>query len=181
MIFRELALSGAWLIEPERLTDERGFFARTFCEDEFARRGLCTRFIQSSIAGNAHTGTLRGMHYQIEPKAEVKLVRCTRGAVYDVIVDLRPQSPTLHQWTAVELSAANAHTLYIPTGLAHGYQTLSPDTELVYAMSETYAPELARGVRWDDRAFAIRWPAVAARIIAPKDSSWPDVETPRRA
>ena len=176
MIFRALPLPGAYLIEPERHEDARGFFARIFCIEEFAARGLATRFVQTSIATNTRAGTLRGMHYQLAPKAEVKLVRCTRGKVYDVIVDLRPGSPTYAQWTAVELSARSAATLYVPEGLAHGYQTVEDDSELVYDISEFHDPALARGVRWDDPALAIRWPAASARVMSDRDRSWPDLE-----
>ncbi|MHB1231524.1 MAG: dTDP-4-dehydrorhamnose 3,5-epimerase [Burkholderiales bacterium] len=173
MKFIEAALPGAFIIEPEPLEDERGFFARTFCAREFERQGLNPRLVQCSISYNRSKGTLRGMHYQASPHAEAKLVRCTRGAIYDVIVDLRRESLSYRRWVAVELTAENHRALYIPEGLAHGFQTLDSDTEVLYQMSEFFRPESARGVRWDDPAFRIEWPE-AARIISPKDIGYPD-------
>ena len=173
MKFIEAALPGAFIIEPEPLEDERGFFARTFCAHEFERQGLNPRLVQCSISYNRSKGTLRGMHYQASPHAEAKLVRCTRGAIYDVIVDLRRESLSYRRWVAVELTAENHRALYIPEGLAHGFQTLDSDTEVLYQMSEFFRPESARGVRWDDPAFRIEWPE-AARIISPKDIDYPD-------
>lgn len=173
MKFIEAALPGAFIIEPEPLEDERGFFARAFCAHEFERHGLNPRLVQCSISYNRLKGTLRGMHYQASPHAEAKLVRCTRGAIYDVIVDLRPESPSYRRWVAVELTAENHRALYIPEGLAHGFQTLDNDTEVLYQMSEFFHPESARGMRWDDPAFRIEWPE-AARIISPKDIAYPD-------
>ena len=171
MIFTETKLKGAFIIEPERLEDERGFFARTFCQKEFATLGLNPNLVQCNISFNKRKGTLRGMHYQAAPHEEAKLVRCTMGAIYDVIIDLRPDSSTFKQWVAVELTAANRRMLYIPEGFAHGFQTLDDNTEVFYQMSELYHPECARGVKWDDPAFAIEWlaPPVA---ISSKDKSY---------
>ena len=173
MIFHETKLKGVYIIEPEWLEDERGFFARTFCQEEFAAHGLNPRVVQCNISFNKKKGTLRGMHYQIAPHEEVKLVRCTRGAIYDVIIDLRPDLPTFKRWVAVELTADNRRMLYIPEGFAHGFQTLEDDTEVFYQMSESYHPECARGVRWDDSAFGIEWPLLDLTISA-KDRSYPD-------
>lgn len=175
MIFRETKLHGAFLIEPERLEDDRGFFARTFCQREFAEHGLNGRFVQCNVSFNKKKGTLRGMHYQAEPHAEVKLVRCVRGAVYDVIIDLRPESPTFKQWFATELSGSNRLMIYIPEGLAHGFLTLEDDTELFYQMSEFHDPKAARGVRWDDPAFGVQWPGTPA-VVSPKDRSYTNFE-----
>lgn len=174
MLFRELPLAGAYVLELELLRDERGFFARAFSEREFADRGLCSSFVQSAIAYNERRGTLRGMHYQASPHAEVKLVRCTSGTVYDVLVDLRSNSPSYRQWTGVELSATNRHTVYVPEGIAHGYVTMTDDAELVYHMSARHVPESARGVRWNDPAFAISWP-MKPSVIAARDADYPDV------
>lgn len=175
MHFHPLEISDAILIEPERRSDERGFFARVFCMEEFARAGLPTHFPQSNVSFNAKAGTVRGMHYQLAPHEEPKVVRCTRGAIYDVIVDLRPGSPTLHRSVGVELSAENGLMLYIPPGFAHGFQTLVDTTEVFYLMGDVYAPELARGVRWDDPALAISWP-LPVSVIAERDLSYPAVE-----
>jgi dTDP-4-dehydrorhamnose 3,5-epimerase len=175
MRFIETPLADAWVIEPQLLGDERGWFARTFDAQEFAARGLSAAIVQSNASFNARRGTLRGMHYQAEPHGEPKLVRCVRGAVYDVAVDLRPDSDTYCAWHGVELSADNRHAFYIPPGMAHGYQTLSDDCELHYEMGHEYVPEAARGVRWDDPAFGIRWPDPGGeRTISEKDRSYPD-------
>ena len=174
MIFAETPLAGAYLIEPEPISDERGFFARIFCENEFAAQGLCTHYVQSNISFNTRKGTLRGMHYQLEPHTEIKIVRCTMGAIYDVIIDLRPASPTFKQWYAVELSAKNYRMLYIPSGIAHGFQTLTDDSEVFYMMSEFYHSESASGVRWNDPAFGIEWVNIDNRIISEKDQNWAD-------
>jgi dTDP-4-dehydrorhamnose 3,5-epimerase len=176
MIFTETKLQGAFVIEPEKLEDERGFFARTWCQREFAERGLNPAIAQCSISFNRKRGTLRGMHYQIAPHEETKIVRCTRGAIYDVndvIIDLRADSPTFTRWLALELDAENRRMLYIPKGFAHGFQTLQDATEVLYEISEFYAPEHARGVRWDDPAFGIEWPA-ADRILTPRDRAYPN-------
>jgi len=158
MIFTETKLRGAFLIEPELLRDERGFFARTYCEREFAACDLNVHWVQSSISLNEKKGTLRGMHWQAAPYAEAKLVRCTSGALYDAIIDLRVDSTTFKQWFAVELSAKNRLMLYIPEGLAHGFMILEDETEILYQMSEPFRPECARGLCWNDPAFAIHWP-----------------------
>ena len=175
MEFVPLKLAGAYVIEPEVRADHRGLFARTFCRDEFAERGLVSTFVQCNVSFNHKAGTLRGMHYQADPSPEVKLVRCTMGAAFDVVVDLRPDSPTYRQWASVELSAENRRAVYIPAGFAHGFQTLTDATELFYQMSEFYVPELAAGVRWDDPALGIGWPPCERRIIADRDLAFPDV------
>jgi dTDP-4-dehydrorhamnose 3,5-epimerase len=173
MIFTETRLKGAFIIEPDRLEDERGFFARSWCEREAAAYGLHPKWVQCNISFNKKKATLRGMHYQFAPFEEAKLVRCTRGAIYDVIIDLRPNSSTLRQWVAVELSVENRRMLYIPEGFAHGFLTLDDNTEIFYQMSEFYASAYARGVRWNDLAFAIEWPT-DVRVISDKDRSYPD-------
>jgi dTDP-4-dehydrorhamnose 3,5-epimerase len=172
VIFTPLTLAGAYLVEPERLEDDRGFFARTWCEDEFRRRALSTRLVQCNVSFNHQKGTVRGMHYQVGPHAEVKLVRCTMGAAYDVIIDLRRDSPTYRQWVAVELTAENRRAVYIPEGFAHGFQTLTDATEISYQMSSAYDPASARGIRWDDPAFAVAWPAIDRRVISARDASY---------
>jgi len=175
VIFRETDLPGAVVIEPERFEDERGFFARTWDVNEFAARGLNPRLVQCSISFNRRVGTLRGMHYQTAPHEEAKLVRCTMGAIYDVIVDVRPGSPTFARWTGVELSAANRQLLYIPEGFAHGFQTLQDDSEVFYQISAFYQPDFARGFRWYDEAVGIMWPPAPAggRIISTRDAAFP--------
>lgn len=174
MRFTETALKGAYIIDVEPSEDERGFFARAWGQEEFAALGLCSRFVQCNISHNAKRGTLRGMHYQAAPHEEAKVVRCTRGALCDVIVDIRPGSDTFKRWVAVELSADNYRMLYVPEGFAHGFQTLEDDTDVFYQMSEFYHPECARGVRWDDPAFAIDWPTTDTRIVSAKDCSYSD-------
>ena len=174
MIFTETKLKGAYVIDPERMEDERGFFARAFCEDEFRAHGLCDRFVQCNVSFNRKAGTLRGMHYQAAPHEEIKLVRCTAGAICDVILDVRPDSPTFREWVAVKLTQDNRRLLYIPTGMAHGFQALVDGTEIFYHMSETYHPESARGVRWDDPAFGIEWPSAEGRVISERDRQYPD-------
>ena len=176
MRFTETALKGAFIIEPDRIEDERGFFARTFCIQEFEKHGLNPNLVQCSVSFNTKKGTLRGMHYQVKPHEEIRLVRCTRGALYDVILDLRIDSPTFKKWTAVELTAENRTMMYIPEGFAHGFQTLEGNTEVFYQMSEFYHPECARGVRWDDPAFSIQWPP-DDRIISVKDLAYTDFTT----
>jgi dTDP-4-dehydrorhamnose 3,5-epimerase len=172
MIFRETPLPGAWLLEPERFEDERGFFARTFCRSDFAERGLDPEVAQCSVSYNHRRGTVRGMHFQIAPHEEVKLVRVTRGALWDVIVDLRPDSPTFKGTFAVILSAAAGNQLYIPKGMVHGFQTLEDSTEIFYQISVPYAPDSARGYRWDDPAFAIPWPEPVT-MMSEKDRNLP--------
>ena len=175
MKFTETRLQGAYLVQPEPLPDERGFFARTWCVREFGSFGLETRLVQCNISYNRRKGTLRGMHYQVPPFEEDKLVRCVRGAVHDVIIDLRRNSETFGKHIGVTLSAENRSMLHIPKGFAHGFLTLEDDTEVHYQMSEFYAPECAKGFRWDDPAFGIDWPG-EVRIISEKDRSYPDFE-----
>jgi dTDP-4-dehydrorhamnose 3,5-epimerase len=174
MIFTPTELEGAYLIDLEPREDERGFFARAWAEEEFAEHGLSTDVVQANIAFNRRTGTLRGMHFQRDPHAEVKVVRCTRGALYDVIVDLRPGSPTHTRWIGVELTADNRRALYVPEGFAHGYQTLADDTEAYYQVSAAYASHAEGGVRWNDPAFGIEWPAPEPPVMSDKDRAWPD-------
>jgi dTDP-4-dehydrorhamnose 3,5-epimerase len=169
MIFTETKLRGAYLIDLDKHEDERGFFARSWCEDEFESHGLNARLVQCNISFNKKRGTLRGMHYQAAPYEEAKLVRCTMGALYDVIIDLRNDSPTYKEWFSVELTAQNRRALYVPEGFAHGFQTLVDKTEVFYQMSEFFHPECARGVRWDDPVFGISWP-ILNPIISEKDS-----------
>lgn len=173
MIFSQTALPGAFLIDPERLEDERGFFARSFCTTEFEAHGLHTACAQCNISFNPKRGTLRGMHFQLPPHQEAKLVRCTQGAIYDVIIDLRPESPTFRQYLGAELNAANRRMLYIPPGLAHGFQTLEHNTEVFYQMSAPYSPAAAAGIRYDDPAFSIPWP-LPISSVSEKDLSFPD-------
>jgi dTDP-4-dehydrorhamnose 3,5-epimerase len=174
--FTETHIPGAFVVDLERREDDRGFFARAWDVDEFAQHGLSTRLVQANVSFNRAAGTLRGMHFQRAPHEEAKLIRCTRGAVYDVIVDLRPDSEMFKRWLGVELSAENGSALYVPEGCAHGYQTLTDGTETFYLVSESYAPESEGGVRWDDPAFGIAWPPADRRVISPKDASWPDFE-----
>ena len=173
MIFRETKLKGAYIIELEPLEDERGFFARSFCQKEFEQHGLNFSIVQCNLSYNKKRGTLRGMHYQIAPHEEAKLVSCIRGAIYDVIIDLRPNSSTYRQWFAVELTAEDYRMLYIPAGFAHGFQTLKDDTEVFYQISEFYHPESAKGVCWNDPAFGIVWPD-DIRVISDRDRQYPD-------
>jgi len=173
IIFSETKLKGAFIIEVEKRMDHRGFFARTFCEQEFGGHNLKTRFVQCNVSFNKRKGTLRGMHLQAAPYEEVKLIRCNRGSIYDVIVDLRPNSPTFKSHVCVVLSAENGKMLYVPEGFAHGFQTLENDTEVFYQMSQFYSPEHARGVRWNDPAFGIDWPA-DERTIVERDQCYPD-------
>ena len=173
MIFTETKLPGAYLLELQKREDERGFFARTWCQQEFANHDLVTDMVQGNVSYNRQAGTLRGLHYQAAPYREVKLVRCTRGALYDVIVDLRPTSPTYKAWIGVELTSDNYRMLYVPEGFAHGFITLAPDTEATYQVSQFYTPGAERGLRYDDPAFAIDWPA-AVQVISAKDKQWAD-------
>lgn len=175
MILSGTPLPGVWLVTPELQEDFRGFFARTWCEREFAAAGVVDRWVQSSVSFNKKRGTLRGLHYQRAPYEEAKLVRCTMGAIYDVVVDLRPESPSFKKHMTVELTAENRKTIYIPKGCAHGFQTLQDDTEVLYHMSELYAPDHAAGVRWDDPAFAIAWPD-RNPILAERDRRFPDFD-----
>ena len=173
MIFTETKLPGAYVIEVEKREDQRGFFGRTFCREEFEAHGLNSQVVQCNTSFNKRKGTLRGMHFQAVPFAEAKLVRCTSGSIYDVIIDLRPASRTFKQHFAVELSAANHRMLYIPENMAHGFQTLEDDTEVFYQMSQMFSAEHARGVRWNDPAFGVEWPA-DERIITERDRNYPD-------
>ncbi|MGO9956927.1 MAG: dTDP-4-dehydrorhamnose 3,5-epimerase [Solirubrobacteraceae bacterium] len=176
MIFVDTPIVGARVIELELLTDERGAFARTFCAQTFAARGLDSRVDQCNTSFNERSGTLRGMHYQAAPHAEAKLVRCVRGAIYDVAVDLRPESSSFRRWFAVELSEESRRSFFIPAGCAHGFQTLRDGTEVLYQMSTPYVPGAGRGVRWNDPAFAIQWPDPPAggRMISERDDGYPD-------
>jgi len=173
MIFSPTPLAGAFVIELERLSDERGYFARTWCEREFAARGLSTSLVQCSVSRSLRRHTLRGMHWQVAPHEEVKLVRCTQGAVWDVIIDLRPESSTYLSHFGVELSAESGRALYVPEGMAHGFLTLAENCEVSYAMSNFDEPSAARGVRWNDPAFQIDWP-VRTPILHPRDANYPD-------
>jgi len=175
MTFRETKLAGVFEVHLDFKPDERGFFARTWCQKEFESNGLNSRLVQCSLSFNLRKGTLRGMHYQEEPNAEAKLVRCTKGAIYDVVLDLRPPSPTYRGWVAVELTCANRSMVFVPEGCAHGFLTLEDETEVFYQMSEFYKPESARGVRWDDPAFQIAWPS-AVDVISDRDRTYPDFE-----
>ena len=173
MRFTETKVAGAYVVDVDRMEDDRGFFARTFCRDEFAARGLRPSFVQCNVSFNMRRGTLRGLHFQELPHEEAKLVRCPRGAIYDVVVDLRTSSPTHGRWIAEMLTADNGKMLYIPEGCAHGFQTLEDNSEVFYQMSEAYHPESARGLRWNDPAFAIRWP-LANPIVSQRDAAYPD-------
>ena len=175
MIFTETPLAGAYLIDLEKRGDDRGFFARAFCANEFAAHGLVSQFVQVNNSLTGAPGTLRGLHYQLAPRAETKLVRCIRGAFYDVILDLRAGSPTFGQSFGAELSAENRRMMYVPKGFAHGFLTLTGDTEAFYFVDEFYAPEQERGVRWNDPRFAIAWPSTPA-VISDKDRSWRDFD-----
>jgi dTDP-4-dehydrorhamnose 3,5-epimerase len=173
MKFLETKLPGVFEIGPELIYDQRGFFARSWCQQEFSSRGLDSRLVQCNISGNLRKGTLRGMHYQTAPFAEAKLVRCTRGSIFDVALDLRQDYPTFKQWTAAILTAENHRMLFIPEGCAHGFLTLEENSEVFYQMSESYHPEAARGFRWDDPAFAIEWPE-KVEVISERDASYAD-------
>jgi dTDP-4-dehydrorhamnose 3,5-epimerase len=173
MLFRPLDIPGIFLIELERMVDERGFFSRLFCADTFLEQGLWADYPHWSTSFNSRRGTLRGLHFQAPPHEEIKLVSCTRGTVFDVAVDVRPGSRSRGKWVGVELSAENRSTLYIPAGFAHGFQTLSDDAEVRYHISERYRPEAARGVRWDDPDLAIVWPSTEQRVISSRDQALP--------
>jgi dTDP-4-dehydrorhamnose 3,5-epimerase len=178
VIFRETVITGAFVIEPERHVDDRGSFARAFCAREFAARGLDARAVQSSLSANVRKGTLRGLHYSVPPHAETKVVRCVRGAVHDVLVDLRAESPTYLRWFGQRLTADNGLALYVPERVAHGFQTLEDASDVLYQMSEFYDPDCARGARWDDPAFAIEWPE-GPRILSERDRTYPDFDRGR--
>jgi dTDP-4-dehydrorhamnose 3,5-epimerase len=173
MIFTETELKDAYIIDPEQRADQRGFFARIYCKQEFEQHGLVPHVVQANLSYNHHKGTLRGMHFQVAPHQETKLVRCTRGAIYDVIIDLRPDSPTYKRWIGVELTADNYRMLFVPRGFAHGFQTLADNSEVNYHVSEFYTPGAEGGVRYNDPQFDIVWP-LEASVISEKDSNWPD-------
>jgi dTDP-4-dehydrorhamnose 3,5-epimerase len=175
MIFTETRLKGAFIIDLDLHEDERGFFARSWCEQEFQEHGLNPRLVQCNISYNKKRGTLRGMHYQTEPYPEAKLVRCTRGAIFDVIIDLRPASPTYKEWISVELTSDNHLAIYVPEGFAHGFQALVDTSEVFYQMSEYFHPECARGIRWNDEQFKICWPLIKT-IISSRDQSYEDFQ-----
>jgi len=171
--FIRTKLEGAYVIELDPINDERGFFARTWCKDEFDKRGLNTNLVQCNLSQNNYRGTIRGMHYQVPPYSETKLVRCIRGAIFDVIIDLRPNSVTYTEWFAVELTQNNRKMLYVPEGMAHGYQTLEDNSEVFYQVSAPYHSESAKGVRWDDPVFGIQWPIQENLIMSDKDKNCP--------
>jgi dTDP-4-dehydrorhamnose 3,5-epimerase len=173
MRFVETELPGAYIVELEERVDDRGFFARIWCRDEFTEHGLTAELAQCSLSRTDAAGTLRGMHFQRPPHEEAKLVRCSRGAIFDVIVDLRPDSPSLGRWFGVELEESAGRALYVPEGFAHGFQTLVDDVDVLYMISTPYAPEAATGVRWDDPFFAIEWPPAEQRVLSERDRSWP--------
>lgn len=175
MIFRDAGLDGAYLIEPERIVDQRGFFARTWCIDAFDAQGITADFVQTSASFNECRSTLRGIHFQAEPASEAKLIRCTRGRAYDVMVDLRPDSPTFSEWKAFELSADNGRLVYVPEGFGHGFQTLEDRTEVTYQISEFYRPDLAGGIRWNDQDLGITWPDPENPILSGRDQTLPSL------
>ena len=176
MTFIETKLKGAFIIELEKLEDERGFFARSFCEHEFKNQGLNTKYVQSSISFNKKSGTIRGMHFQVAPYSEIKMIRCVRGAILDVIIDIREKSDTFKKWVFVELTQENRKTLYIPDGFAHGFLTLVDDTEVLYQMSEFYKSEASSGIKYNDPLFNIEWPLNQEPIISEKDRKWPNYQ-----
>ena len=176
MRFAETPVRGAYLIDPEPRGDERGFFARLWCRDEFAARGLIADFVQCNDSFSAKRGTLRGLHFQTAPHSEVKLIRCVRGAVWDVVVDLRPKSPSYCQWFGAELTADNRRLLYVPESCAHGYLTLEDGSEVEYPVSRPYQPDAERGIRWNDPRFGISWPLGEPLTLSPKDRQWPDYQ-----
>jgi dTDP-4-dehydrorhamnose 3,5-epimerase len=173
MIFTETKLNGAYVIEIKKLEDVRGFFSRVWCKNELEAYGLISDIVQINTSYSKKRGTLRGMHYQVEPNQENKIIRCTKGAIYDVIIDLRPKSPTYKKWLGIELTAENYKMLYVPEDFAHGFQTLEDDTEVVYQVSQFYSPQSEQGVRYNDSAFGIRWP-IDVRVITDKDKNWAD-------
>lgn len=176
MIFKETKLKGAFIVEIEPREDERGFFSRTWCKNEFEKHGLKSELVQCNLSYNKKRGTLRGMHYQDEPYRETKLVRCTKGALYDVIIDLRENSETYKQWIGIELTEDNCKALYVPEGFAHGFQTLVDDTYAFYQVTEFYTPGAEKGIRWNDPQFDIKWPEETKRIISVKDQNWGDFQ-----
>lgn len=177
MHFNETRLKGSFVIELEKIKDDRGFFSRAWCQKEFLSHGLNHKIVQCNLSFNAIKGTLRGIHYQIEPYAEAKIIRCTSGKIYDVIVDLRPKSSTYLQWLGFELSAENRKMLYIPEDFAHGYLTLADNTEVFYQVSQFYSPGSESGIRWNDPLINIKWPNMSDLIISEKDKNWPDLKS----
>jgi dTDP-4-dehydrorhamnose 3,5-epimerase len=173
MIFTKTQLDGVCIVELEKREDERGFFARAWCKEEFEAHGLNAQWVQANVACTKKKGTLRGLHYQLAPYDEAKLVHCPKGAVFDVAVDLRPSSPHFRQWVGIELSEDNHKLLYVSQGFAHGYQTLTNNTQLFYLVSQFYAADCERGVRWDDPSFGIEWPEIGEKVVSEKDKSWP--------
>ena len=176
MIFEKIKIAGAWMVGLNRLGDDRGFFARAWCREEFAAKGITAELSQANLSFTQHAGTVRGMHFQNEPNAEMKAVRCVRGAIFDVVLDLRQESPTFRQWTGVELNAENRQMLVVPEGCAHGFQTLLDDTEVYYLVSASYSEESEEGIRWDDPAFNVQWPLPVSRISA-KDKEYPNFKS----
>ena len=174
MKFSETKLKGAFIIEPEKIEDHRGFFARMWCKNEFEAHGLNPNFVQINLSFNKYRGIIRGLHYQTTPYEEAKLFRCTKGAMYDVIIDLRPESPTYLEWAGFELTADNRKMLYVPENFAQGYQALIDSTEVFYQVSQFYSPDSERGIRFDDPAFGIKWPETDYLVISEKDKCWPD-------
>jgi dTDP-4-dehydrorhamnose 3,5-epimerase len=181
MIFKETKLAGAFVLEIERFEDNRGFFALAWSRNEFARRGLESRLAECNVSFTKERGTLRGMHYQEAPHGQAKIVRCTKGSIYDVIIDLRAESPTFKQWVGIELTAGNRAILYVPENFAHGFQTLEDETEVFYQMSSPYVSESGRGVRWNDQAFDIDWPEPETVIISDRDRNYPDFVQPAKS
>ncbi len=173
MIFKGTNLQDAFIIDLEKHQDERGFFARVYCEKEFRDHGIDPGVVQANVSYNKFSNTLRGFHYQAEPYGEAKLMRCTKGSIYDVIIDVRPDSPSYKQWIGVELTESNHRMLYVPEGFAHGFITLQDETEVTYLVSEFYTPSAEKGIRWDDPAFGVEWP-VEVKVISEKDRNWPD-------
>jgi dTDP-4-dehydrorhamnose 3,5-epimerase len=178
MLFTETRLQGAFVIELEPREDQRGFFARAWCEKEFEAHGLKSRIVQANLSHNPLRGTLRGMHYQVSPHEEAKVVRCVRGSIWDAIIDVRRGSPTFLEWISVELSARNHRMLYVPEGFAHGFQTVEDDSDVFYQVTQFYEPGAEQGIRWDDPAIGIQWPDTWRRLISEKDQSWPACELP---
>lgn len=175
MIFTQTPLPGAYMIDIEKRKDARGFFSRTWCQKECENYGLSTAFVQANMNFSEKKGTIRGLHYQQQPFQEIKLVRCTKGAIFDVIIDVRPHSATYGQWVSTLLTGENHRTLYVPEGFAHGYQTLEDDTEVFYPTTQFFTPEVECGIRWDDPAFEIEWPERQSVVVSDKDQSWPSV------
>jgi dTDP-4-dehydrorhamnose 3,5-epimerase len=178
VIFTETSLKGAFVIDLELREDERGFFARAWCAHEFAAHGLNPRFVQANVSQTITAGTIRGMHYQVAPHQEAKVMRCVRGSIWDAIIDLRPDSPTFLRWTGVELSARNHRMLYVPEGFANGFRTLEEDSETSYHVTQAYAPGAERGIRWDDPAIGIEWPDTGTPLVSRKDQDWPALVLP---